>query len=243
LREKAKQERGMAVNKAARNKAAPTAAPGPLVARGGANRAAARACEAPARDLLLEAAIRLFCRSGIGATSIDAVVAESGIARMTLYNHFGSKEGLVLAALQHEGSAWRAWFFTRLAEIGGKAEDRLIGVFDILAEWFERDDYFGCAFMNAILEARNQDEALLSITHAHKTQVLDQLRALAAAAGAPEPDDVAQQIDLLMDGAIVKALIKRSARPAREAKAIAKALMIVQSLGFEAAAPLSKTGT
>ena len=90
--------------------------------------------------------------------SIDAVVAESGIARMTLYNHFGSKEGLVLAALQHEGSAWRAWFFTRLAEIGGNAEDRLIGVFDILAEWFERADYFGCAFMNAILEARNQDE-------------------------------------------------------------------------------------
>ena len=232
----------MAVNKAVRREPAPTAAPGPLVARGGAHRDAGHERQAPVRDLLLEAAIRLFCRFGIGATSIDAVVAESGIARMTLYNHFGSKEGLVLAALQHEGSAWRAWFFTRLAEIGGKAEDRLIGVFDILAEWFERADYFGCAFMNAILEARNQDETLLSITYAHKAQVLDQLRALAAAAGVPEPEEFAQQIDLLMDGAIVKALIKRSARPAREAKAIAKA-MIVQSLGRENAAQPSSPGT
>ncbi|ACK51750.1 transcriptional regulator, TetR family [Methylocella silvestris BL2] len=192
--------------------------------------------DAPPRRLLLEAAIRLFCRGGIGATSVDAVVAESGIARMTLYNHFGSKEGLVLAALQHEGAAWRTWFFTRLAEIGGPARARLIGVFDILEEWFVRDDYFGCAFMNAVLEARNQDGAVAAITFAHKAQVLEQLRALAAAAGAAEPDALAQQIDLVMDGAIVKALIKRSAQPALEAKIVAAALL-VRHLGADARPP------
>ncbi len=219
------------MNRVARKNPAPTAAPGPLLARGATQREPSRSRDTPTRELLIEAAIRLFCRTGIGATSIDAVVAESGIARMTLYNQFGSKEGLVQAALQHEGAAWRAWFFTRLAGIPGDAHDRLIGVFDILAEWFERDDYFGCAFMNAVLEARNQDDALLAITHAHKAQVLDQIRALAAAAGAADPDALAQQIDLLMDGAIVKALIKRNAHPAREAKAIALALL-VQSLHY-----------
>lgn len=218
------------MNRDVRKKVAPTAAPGPLLAR-----AAAKTRETPCerdasvRELLLDAAIRLFCRSGIGATSVDAVVAESGIARMILYSHFGLKDGLVLAALQHEGAAWRAWFFTRLAGIGGRAQDRMIGVFDILAEWFGRDDYFGCAFMNAILEARNQDETLLAITCAHKGQVLEQLKALAAAAGAGNPDELAQQIDLLMDGAIVNALIKRSVQPAHEAKAIARALL-AQSL-------------
>jgi AcrR family transcriptional regulator len=214
------------MNRILRNNVAPTAAPGPLLARGATREQAPRRRDAASRERLLEAAIRLFCRSGIAATSIDAVVAESGIARMTLYNQFGSKDQLVRAALQHEGAAWRGWFFTRLAEIGGSARDRLIGVFDILAEWFCRDDYFGCAFMNAILEARNNDETLLAITVAHKAQVLEQLRALAAAAGATEPDALAQQIDLLMDGAIVKALIKRSAQPAHEAKAIARALLL-----------------
>jgi AcrR family transcriptional regulator len=219
-----------------RKRVAPTAAPGPLQSRGGAKHHKAPGdTDRSARVLLLDAAIRLFCRSGIGATSVDAIVAESGIARMTLYNYFGSKEGLVLAALQHEGAAWRAWFFTRLAEVEGRAQDRLISVFDILAEWFGRDDYFGCALMNAVLEARNQDETLLAITLAHKGQVLAQLKALAAAAGAADPDELAQQIDLLMDGAIVKALIKRSVQPAHEAKAVARALL-AQSLGFADAA-------
>jgi AcrR family transcriptional regulator len=220
------------MNKILRNDVAPTAAPGPLQARGAVRHEVPRKRDAPTRDLLLEAAIRLFCRCGIAATSIDAVVAESGIARMTLYHQFGSKDQLVRAALQHEGAAWRGWFFTRLAEIRGSARERLIGVFDILAEWFCRDDYFGCAFMNAIVEGRNQDETLQAITFAHKAQVLEQLRALAAAAGAAEPDELAQQIDLLMDGAIVKALIKRSANPAHEAKAIARALLL-ESLSFE----------
>ncbi|MEJ0093940.1 MAG: TetR/AcrR family transcriptional regulator [Methylocella sp.] len=210
----------------------PTAAPGALLARHATRKDETSERDGELRKLLLEAAVRLFCRFGIGATSIDAVVAESGVARMTLYNHFGSKEGLVLAALQHEGAVWRAWFFARLAKIEGSAQDRLIGIFDVLAEWFVRDDYFGCAFMNAVLEARNQDEALRAITFAHKMRVLEQIRALAAAAGAIEPDALAQQIDLLMDGAIVKALIKRSVRPAREAKSIALALLI-QTAGFE----------
>lgn len=225
------------MNRGMRKRVAPTAAPGPLLARAGTKQGEAPSeRDVPVRERLLDAAIRLFCRSGIGTTSIDAVVAESGIARMTLYSHFGSKDGLVLAALEHEGAAWRAWFFTRLAEITGRAQDRIIGVFDILAEWFGRDDYFGCAFMNAVLEARNQDETLLAITFAHKGQVLEQLKALAAAAGAADPDELAQQIDLLMDGAIVKALIKRSVQPAHEAKAIALALL-AQSPGFEAAGP------
>ncbi len=144
---------------------------------------------------------------------------------MTLYSHFGSKEGLALAALEHEAATWRAWFFTRLAETGGSARERLLAIFDILEEWFERDDYFGCALMNAVIEGRNRDEAILAVTRSHKRRVLEQLRALAAAAGAQNADEIAEQLDLLMDGAIVKSAIKRDARPAAEAKAVAAALL------------------
>lgn len=202
----------------------PTAAPG--VARGRPHPPTASSHNGAAvRTRLLEAAIRLFCRDGIGATGVNAIVAESGIARMTLYSHFGSKEGLALAALEHEAATWRAWFFTRLAETGGSARERLLAIFDILEEWFERDDYFGCALMNAVIEGRNRDEAILAVTRSHKRRVLEQLRALAAAAGAQNADEIAEQLDLLMDGAIVKSAIKRDARPAAEAKAVAAALL------------------
>ncbi len=200
----------------------PTAAPGPT----GATKARRLAePDVPVRTLLLEAAIRLFCRHGIHATGIDAIITEAGVARMTVYNQFGSKEGLIAAALEHEGAAWRAWFFTRLAGIQGGARERLLGIFDVLEEWFSREDYFGCALMNAITEYRNQDEKIRSVTYAHKARVLEQIRALAVASGAPDPDALTGQIDLLMDGAIVKSLIKKSPVAAREAKAIAAALL------------------
>ncbi len=181
--------------------------------------------EAVAKTRLLEAAIRLCCRKGIAATSVNEIIEESGVARMTLYNRFGSKDALILAALEHEATVWRGWFFARLAEIAGSPQERLLGVFDILEEWFRRDDYFGCALMNASMEARNRDPKILELVQAHKKYVLEQLRALAAAAGVRDAETTTQQIDLLMDGAIVKAAIKRNAKPAAEAKAIARALL------------------
>ena len=184
-----------------------------------------RGRSSPAREAVLEAAVRLFCRDGISATGIEAILAESGVARMTVYNQFGSKEGLVAAALEHEGAAWRAWFFARLAEIPGGPRERLIGIFDLLAEWFVRDDYYGCAFMNAVAEHRNRDKALLQATLSHKSHIIEQIRALAAAAGMGNPDRVAGQIDLLMDGAIIKSMIKKSPEPAREAKEMAVILL------------------
>lgn len=203
---------------------APTAAPSDF--RDDGRRVAAPADSgAVVRTRLLEAAIRLFCRDGIGATGVSAIIEESGVARMSLYSHFGSKESLALAALEHEAATWRAWFFTRLAETDGSARDRLLAVFDILEEWFHRDDYFGCALMNAVIEGRNRDGAILAATKNHKARVLEQLRALAVAAGARDPEEFAEQMDLLMDGAIVKSAIKRDAKPAAEAKSVAAALL------------------
>lgn len=177
---------------------------------------------------ILEAAIRLFCRDGIAATGIDAIVREAGVARMTIYNHFGSKEGLVIAALERESGAWRAWFFARLAALQLPPRQRLLAVFDILTEWFERDDYFGCALMNAVLEVRNSSEALMAVTMAHKKPLREQLRAIAVAADIPEPDIFTDRFDLIMNGAIVNALFAGTAAPAQEAKMIASALIDAQ---------------
>ena len=199
---------------------APTAAPGlKFVAP------AARMRGTAVRAALIETAIRLFCRHGINATGVDAIITHSGASRMTLYKHFGSKDGLVAAALEEEGRVWRAWFFARLAQAEGPATARLLAIFDALGEWFARNDYFGCALMNAVAEHRNQSPAILKVTQAHKQPVLEYIGALCQAAGAQDAKALASQIDLLMDGAIVKALIRRDAVPAQEARAIAEALL------------------
>ncbi len=185
----------------------------------------AREAGSSARLHLLETAIRLFCRHGIGATGIESIVAQAGVARMTLYNHFGSKDALVAAALTHEGAVWRAWFFARLAMADGTARERLPVIFDALGEWFAREDYFGCALMNAVAEYRNDNPAVLDVTLAHKREVLAFIEGLCAGAGAADPKALTGQIDLLMDGAIVKALVSRRPEPALEAKSIMEVLL------------------
>ena len=81
---------------------------------------------------LLEAAIGLCCRKGIAATSVDEIIEASGVARMTLYNRYGSKDALIHAALAHEASVWRVWFFTRLAETAGTPREKLLALFDVM---------------------------------------------------------------------------------------------------------------
>ncbi len=178
---------------------------------------------------LLEAAIGLCCRKGVAATSVDEIIEESGVARMTLYNRYGSKDALIHAALAHEASVWRAWFFTRLAETAGTPREKLLSLFEIMDEWFRREDYLGCALMNAAMESRNTDEKLAGIIRVHKSHVLEQVRALVHAAGVDDVELLTQQIDLLMDGAIVKAAIKKSPAPALEARKIAETLLPVAS--------------
>ena len=62
------------------------------------------------RDQLIDTALELFNRDGYRATGIDKILGECGVAKMTLYNHFGSKDELILAALKRRDARWRAWF-------------------------------------------------------------------------------------------------------------------------------------
>ena len=176
-------------------------------------------------DKILEAAMRLFCREGVHATGVDRILIEAGTAKATLYKRFGSKVGLVHEVLRRHGNEWRTWFNAALdARPGGPAE-RLVAVFDVLQEWFDRDDYFGCAFINAVAEHDKTDEAIRALALDHKRKVLDRVRALAESAGARAPDDLTHQIGILMDGAIIAALVTGSSEPAKTARAAAAALV------------------
>ena len=78
---------------------------------------------------MLSAATNLFCKNGINATGIDAIINEAGTAKTTLYKLFGSKTNLVHAVLESEGKAWREWFIAAMEEGGGDAQTKLTRIF------------------------------------------------------------------------------------------------------------------
>ena len=171
--------------------------------------------EPSARARLIAAASRLFCRYGINAVGVDAVVAEAGTAKATLYKAFGSKEKLVEAVLEQEGTRWREWFLSSLDVGSATALERLRRIFPLLGQWFAQDSFYGCPFINAIGEHDKAEDRLRRITIAHKTAVLKRIEDLAREAGSPEPFKLAHQLGLLIDGAIVVAMITRDSEAAR----------------------------
>ena len=177
------------------------------------------------RDRLLEAATQLFCKHGINATGVDAIIAEAGTAKTTLYKLFGSKTNLVHKVLEAEGVRWRSWFIGAIETGGGTPQAKLARVFPALKGWFAEEGYYGCAFINAVGEHDKDDAALRAITITHKSIVLDHLERLAEQAGASDPHALAHQFGLLIDGAIVAAMVTRDPGVADTAALAAKPLL------------------
>lgn len=162
---------------------------------------------APPSERIIGAASRLFCRDGIHATGIERILSEAGAAKMTLYNQFGSKEGLVEEVLRREGESWRAWFTEALAACGTTPQQRLFGLFEVLRDWFEREDYYGCAFINAVAEYSKGDQRIRALALEHKQQVLAIIGELIAASHCAQPHELLHEIALLIDGVIVAVLV------------------------------------
>src|ERR1700758_61154 len=162
-----------------------------------------------ARGRLLSAATHLFCKNGINATGIDAIIDEAGTAKTTLYKLFGSKTNLVHAVLENEGRQWREWFIGALESGGGDAETKLSRIFPALKRWFGEERFYGCPFINAVGEHDKDAKQFRAIAMRHKKVVLAHIEKLAGEMGATEPEVLAHQLGLLIDGAIVAAMVSR----------------------------------
>src|SRR5246127_752485 len=183
---------------------------------GKADKSAARKKSAPsgdeesARGRLLSAATHLFCKNGINATGIDAIIDEAGTAKTTLYKLFGSKTNLVHAVLESEGKQWREWFIAAIEQGGGNAETKLTRIFPALKSWFGEERFYGCPFINAVGEHDKDQKQFRAIALKHKKVVLAHIEKLADEMGAAEPETLAHQLGLLIDGAIVAAMVSRN---------------------------------
>lgn len=178
-----------------------------------------------ARERLLLAAADLFCRYGINATGVDAIVAAAGTAKTTLYKAFGSKEGLVEAVLEREGSTWREWFAEEVDALPGDARDKLEHLFDVLKKWFAEENFYGCPFINAVGEHDKEDNRIRLLTLKHKKITLEKITELARQVRPEDPDGLTHELNLLIDGAIVAALITRDPQVADHARNAAARLL------------------
>ncbi len=175
------------------------------------------------RDRLLQAASELFYAEGVQSVGIDRIIEQAGVAKASLYSMFGSKEGLVCAYLnaRHEET------LARLRSAVAATEDpieRLLAVFDAQARLFHTPDFHGCAFTAAATEAPSGgriDAAAQS--YRHDIHVL--FNELAVAAGVPDPELLAGQLQLVYDGGGLAANLDKNPEIATAARAAASALI------------------
>jgi AcrR family transcriptional regulator len=158
------------------------------------------------RDRVLDAAYFLFSREGFSATGVDTVIAEAGVAKMTLYRNFRSKDELALAFLERREERWTlGWVAAEAALRADTPAGRLLAIFDVFDEWFARDDFEGCAFINVMLELPNRDSAVRGACVQHLANIRSILAGFAGEAGVEDPDAFARQWHILMKGSIVSA--------------------------------------
>ncbi|MGK9065157.1 TetR/AcrR family transcriptional regulator [Stutzerimonas chloritidismutans] len=176
------------------------------------------------RDLLLGTAERLFYTEGYHATGIDRILSESGVAKMTLYKHFKSKDELILAVLD----ARHQPMLERLAAARDKRPPReaLLGVFDGLDAMIHSPTAFcGCLFINAAAEYQDRDHPIHQRAALHKARFKGHLLALLEDMKAEQPERLARQLQFLIEGALSMAHIEGPADQAKLAKAAAEQLL------------------
>jgi AcrR family transcriptional regulator len=178
----------------------------------------------PARERILETAAELFYRDGYRAVGVDKISERSGVAKMTLYRHFPSKDDLIVAYLERSNRSFWAWFDRAIAAEEDPRE-KLRALFEATGRLATSPACLGCAFQATAAEFPEAGHPGHKVAAAHKRAVVERLAALADAAGAPDPDELARELLLLMDGAFASARMFGRRGPAASVTGAAEAVI------------------
>jgi AcrR family transcriptional regulator len=156
------------------------------------------------RERLINVAHEKFYRDGFHTVGLDCILDQVGVTKTTFYNHFASKEDLMLETLRWHDRWWRDTFTQKLRDHGGDApRDQLLAVFDVIEELVTSDEYNGCIFINVAVEFPLRHDPIHQLAAEHKVRMMDILQQLAGYAGARDPKGLAQELSLIMEGAYV----------------------------------------
>jgi AcrR family transcriptional regulator len=163
-----------------------------------------------ARQRILETADRLFYQEGVRAVGIDRIIAEAEVAKMSLYKHFPSKDDLILAVLKYREECVLAFFRSAMERQGKKAKSPLQAFFAALKEFFESPGFRGCPFQNAAVELADAGHPGTEFVRGHKQRFSAFLRGLVEASIGKAAAKVAPAVTILVEGALVTAVIQGS---------------------------------
>ena len=182
----------------------------------------------PARGRILQTAGRLFYRDGYRAVGVDTIVAEAGMTKMTLYRYFPSKDELIAAYLQETNAGFWTWFEQASGSPDDPARDRLVALFTALEALATAPACLGCPFLNAAVDFPAPDHPGHRAALAHKQAIRERLMQLTQAAGAAQPQRLADHLLLLADGALMAARLFGPDNPAQGVAATAAMLIDAQ---------------
>jgi AcrR family transcriptional regulator len=177
------------------------------------------------RDRLLDTAADLFYRQGVRAVGVDLVVERTGVAKTSLYRHFPSKDDLVAAVLERDDQNYWAYWDRIARRLSRDPKAELTAHVQWIAQYIGRPEYRGCAFLNAATEFPSSDHPARQIALRHKAELRRRLHALTQRMSVKDPDALADQLVLLIDGAYVNGQLRGKRGPV-QALATAAAVLI-----------------
>jgi AcrR family transcriptional regulator len=177
-----------------------------------------------ARERILDTAYELFSRRAIRDVGVDELIERAGVAKATLYRHFPSKDDLVITFLERREERWTvAWVEAEARRRGSTPEEQLLAIFELFDEWFHRDDFEACSFINVLLEM-GPAHPVGQASVRHLSSIRSVVARLADEAALRDPDSFARSWHILMKGSIVSA-VEGDAEAAQRARAMARLLI------------------
>ncbi len=179
---------------------------------------------ATTRQRILELSERVFYERGIGTVGVADLAEEAGASKASIYKNFGSKEGLVEATLVYRSERVHRWLADGTAHLS-PGRERILGMFDLLLDWYAQEDFRGCAMVSAATEQRLSDSRVTSLARRHLQTYRDVLTAYLTEANVSEPELSANRLLILIEGATIISAIDRDPKAGQDARAIADALL------------------
>ncbi|HZW08660.1 MAG TPA: TetR/AcrR family transcriptional regulator [Phycisphaerales bacterium] len=181
---------------------------------------------ASTREQLIAAAFEMFQREGFHEVGLERILDEAGVSKTTFYNHFESKDDLVLGLLGWRDRWWRNEFVELLRKHGGeKPRDQLLALEGALGEMFSSGEFHGCLFVNVAVEYRRAGDPANRAAVAHKKAMEDVVRQIAAYAGAADPAGLAQEYTMVLEGAYITRFVSGNPEAAGIAGRLVRAVV------------------
>jgi AcrR family transcriptional regulator len=177
------------------------------------------------RDKILATATDLFYKQGIRAVGVDLVVEKAGVAKTSLYRHFGTKDDLVVAFLQRmDQEFWQTWD-TVTAQHADDTRAELHAQLDWIGERAGQPDYRGCPQLNIAAEYPEVEHPARKLATAHKRELRRRLKVIAERLHCAAPDALAGQLAVLVNGAFVSTPLYEPGEATRLLQGAADALI------------------